>query len=166
MEIWKNIEETGNLYSVSNKGVVKRNKDGKIMKQYLHPNGYMNVKLTYNGKQRNYKAHRLVAKAFLPNPDNLPQVNHKDENRSNNLVENLEWCTSSYNCSYGTRTERIKPQISLPVIQYDLNGKLLNKYPSIIEASRKVGCCDSGISKACRGIYRQYKGYKWRYANL
>lgn len=166
MEIWKSIEETGNLYSVSNKGVVKRNKDGKIMKQNVHPNRYMNVLLTSGGKQRNYKVHRLVAKAFIPNPEKLPQVNHKDEDRTNNCVENLEWCTSSYNCSYGTRTERIKEQISLPVIQYDLNGKQLKKYPSIIEASRQVGCCDSGISKACRGIYEQYKGYKWRYANL
>ena len=166
MEIWKNIEQTENLYSVNNKGVIRRNKDNKIMAQFLHPNGYMNVKLTYNGKQRNYKVHRLVAKAFLSNPNNLPQVNHKDENRTNNFVENLEWCTPSYNCSYGTRTQRIKPKISLAVIQYDMSGKRLNIYPSIIEASRQIGCCDSGISKACRGIYKQYKGYKWQYANL
>ena len=89
MEIWKKIRETGDLYSVSNTGIVKRNKDGKIMKQNVHPNRYMNVLLTSDGKQRNYKVHRLVAKAFIPNPENLPQVNHKDEDRTNNCVKIL-----------------------------------------------------------------------------
>ena len=169
MEIWKNIEETGNLYSVSNKGVVKRNKDGKIMKQNVHPNRYMNVLLTSGGKQRNYKVHRLVAKAFIPNPENKEQVNHKDETRTNNRVENLEWATTSENINYGTRNERVAKAVSKtkskPVLQFTREGKFIAEFYGASEASRDTGICTSSIHRVARGIkrYKTAGGYIWKY---
>lgn len=122
-EIWKNIKGYEGLYQVSNYGKVRSldkkvkgsnqygkiffvTKKGKQLKSRIK-NGYCNVHLIKNGVLKEFTIHRLVAEAFIPNPNNLPQVNHKDENKANNYVENLEWCTRSYNCSYGSRCERI-----------------------------------------------------------
>lgn len=116
-EIWKDviIEKNGiiydysGLYKVSNLGRIKsyvRSKDGKIMSPKKEKGGYMQICLRSDGNKEIFKVHRLVATAFLPNPDNLPQVNHKDENKENNNVNNLEWCSASYNTNYGTRNER------------------------------------------------------------
>ena len=116
-EIWRPIEGYEGLYEVSNLGRVRsldrydsRNqfRKGRIMKQNNDGRDYMSIQLCLNGKLKKYFVHRLVAEAFLPNPDNLPQVNHKDEDKSNNRVDNLEWCTAKYNLSYGTRNIRIR----------------------------------------------------------
>ena len=121
IEIWKDIEGYEGIYQVSNLGNVKvldryvnssikNNKivkrQGKILKQYIKK-GYLQVTLTLNNKRKYYNVHRLVANAFIPNPDKLPQVNHKNENKYDNRVENLEWCTAKYNCNYGTRNSKI-----------------------------------------------------------
>ena len=120
-EIWKDIPDFEGLYQVSNLGNVRvldryvnsaiRNNDkvkrkGKILKQY-NKRGYLQVSLIKNHKRYYFSVHRLVAMAFLPNPDNLPQVNHKDENPLNNNLFNLEWCTAKYNCNYGNRNSKI-----------------------------------------------------------
>lgn len=111
-EIWKNVTEEGyeNLYEVSNLGRVRRigKKNGKCLKPYPNKKGYLQVDLTNNGKRKCCRIHRLVAKAFIPNPNNLEEVNHKDENKTNNMVTNLEWCTSEYNANYKTRNKRIR----------------------------------------------------------
>lgn len=111
MEIWKDIEGYEGLYQVSNKGRVKSlnyKRTGKegILSSSPTSSGYLIVNLCKNKKQKPFYIHRLVAKAFLPNPNNLPQVNHKDENKENNTVYNLEWCTAKYNNNYGTHNER------------------------------------------------------------
>ena len=123
-EIWKEIDGYENLYMVSSYGVVKslgndKGKKEKILKQQKDKIGYLFVTLCNNGFRKIYKIHRLVAETFIPNPDNLPQVNHKDENKHNNFVyinedrtvnlekSNLEWCTAKYNMNYGSRNERI-----------------------------------------------------------
>ena len=107
IEIWKDVKGYESLYQVSNLGRIRSIKNGiKIKKQYERPNGYMQVCLCQNGKITTYKTHRLVAEAFIPNINNLPEVNHKDENKINNCVDNLEWCTSSYNKNYGTRNTK------------------------------------------------------------
>lgn len=120
-EVWKDIPGFENLYQVSNFGNVKvldricnsaiknNNKvlrKGKILKQY-NKRGYLQVSLSKNNKRYYFSVHRLVAMTFIPNPNNLPQINHKDENTLNNCIENLEWCTPKYNCNYGTRNSRI-----------------------------------------------------------
>lgn len=116
-EIWKDICDYNGIYKISNYGEIRRyntyceldNRIPKyhVVKQYVDKNGYCKVILSKNNKQKNHLVHRLVAQAFIPNINNLPQVNHKDENKLNNCIDNLEWCSRSYNCKYGTRTKRI-----------------------------------------------------------
>lgn len=120
-EIWKDIPGFENIYQVSNIGNVKTldkyvnssiknnnkvKRKTKILKQY-NKNGYLQVSLSKENKRYYFGVHRLVAMAFLPNTNNLPQVNHKDENKLNNKVDNLEWCSAKYNCNYGTRNSKI-----------------------------------------------------------
>lgn len=121
-EIWKDIKHYEGIYQVSNKGnIMFLGKKAPIRNQYgatgfrtvpskqLKPSGnrYLKVALYKNGVKTYYSVHRLVAEAFLPNPEGKPQVNHIDENKLNNNVENLEWCTSRYNCNYGNRNSKI-----------------------------------------------------------
>lgn len=101
---WKIIEDYPN-YSVSNTGIIINTKKNKIMSIYIRK-GYCHVKLSTHNKAAQKKVHRLVAEAFIPNPNNYDCINHKDENPLNNNVENLEWCNHSYNNTYGTRIER------------------------------------------------------------
>ena len=113
MEEWRDIKGYEGLYQVSNKGRVKslgnnKTKKEKILSLKPSNNGYIRVYLCKNGKQKPFSVHRLVAQAFLLNPNNLPVVNHKDENKLNNNVENLEWCTVAYNNTYGTKIERAR----------------------------------------------------------
>lgn len=106
MAIWKDIEGYEGLYQVSNEGEVK-SKRNKIVKIELTYHGYCRVHLWKNGIGKHHSLHRLVAQAFIPNPNNLPQVNHKDEDKTNNHAENLEWCNATYNSNYGTRNQRV-----------------------------------------------------------
>ena len=110
-EIWKDVVGYEGIYKVSNFGNVYSIKNKKRLKPYKNSCNYKRVNLWLNGRGENAVIHRLVAKAFIPNPLNLPQVNHKDENKANNYVDNLEWCTASYNCNYGTRIERFSKKL-------------------------------------------------------
>lgn len=143
-EIWKTIDECED-YQISNYGRVKSFKydkiNGKVMKPYKTTKGYLQIDLSLDGRKRKNRIHlaihRLVAKAFIPNPDNLPQVNHKDEDKTNNYVNNLEWCTNEYNCTYGTHVERVTEQIRVPIYSIDENGNVEN-FPGVREASRQM----------------------------
>ena len=119
-EIWCPIRGYEGIYEVSDQGRVKSIGYGKerILRPGRNTCGYLLVGLRKNREQKWYLVHRLVAQAFIPNPDNLPQVNHKDENKTNNSVQNLEWCDRKYNCNYGTRNQRI----SKPVLQFTKDG--------------------------------------------
>ena len=130
-EIWKDIVGYEGLYQVSNLGNVKRLKGYKgrgkgyiveehLIKPSISSNGYQNVVLCKNGKTKTFTMHRLVAIAFLYNSDNLPQVNHKDENKLNNCVDNLEWCDSKYNNNYGTRNKKCSDKWKLKRLQKEL----------------------------------------------
>lgn len=169
-EYWKPVVGYEGLYEVSNFGRVKSLKFGKerILKQKIR-GGYYSVGLSKNGIVKTYQVHRLVAEAFIDNTDNLPQVNHKDENKLNNSVDNLEWCDAQYNCNYGTRTERLsKSQIngkrSKIVIQYNLDGTFVREWPSTMECERN-GYKNTGISKCCNGKRKTAKGFIWAYKN-
>ena len=107
LEIWRPVIGYEGLYEVSSYGRVRSLKKNKVIKFFLK-GGYPYCGLFSDGKQKNHQIHRLVAQAFIPNPDNLPQVNHKDEDKTNNIVDNLEWCDRKYNMNYGSRTERFK----------------------------------------------------------
>ena len=135
-EIWKDIPGYEGLYQVSNLGQVRSlnyNHTGRpeLLSQGNNGDGYKHVILYKNNSHRKGKIHRLVAEAFLENPKKLPCVNHKDENKSNNCVDNLEWCTHKYNSNYGTNRQRCAEKMFLPVNCYDKRGKLLKSYKSI-----------------------------------
>lgn len=170
-EEWKTIKDYPN-YQVSNLGNVKSldykgTGKEKIKKSEDNGNGYLRVVLYKNGKGKHYYVHRLVAQAFITNPDNLPQVNHKDENPSNNCVSNLEYCDQKYNNSFGTRIERIvKANINHPnkskiVVQYDLDGNYINEFPSAREVERQLGFSNQSILYSCNGGYFDKKRNKW-----
>ena len=174
-EIWKDIKGYEGYYQVSNFGRVKsierkvnkwdgiRTINERILKQNLSHNGYYFVSLSKNGKRRTYRVNRLVAEAFIPNPDNLPQVNHKEENKLNNNVENLEWCTSKYNNNYGTHNDKISKRLSKPVLQLDKNGNFIKLWESIMSIERETGFFQGSISNCCKGKYKTSYGYKWKY---
>lgn len=173
-EEWRDIEDYEGLYQVSNLGQVKSlnyNHTGReqILKPYMSKNGYLKVCISNNGKHTNHLVHRLVGNAFLPNPQNLPQINHKREDaKEDNRVENLEWCSAAYNLAYGTRLERIAKantngKRSKPVFQFDLSGKLLMIWPSTKEIERQLGYKNNYIGGCCLGKYKQAYGFLWSY---
>lgn len=140
-EIWMDIEGYEGLYKVSNFGRVKRLANGdlsEILISHFIKCGYYTVILRKNKIQKHKQLHRLIAGAFIPNPDNLPYINHKDENKLNNSIENLEWCTPRYNSTYGSLPAKYK-EWSTPVYLYTDNNVLINKYLSIKEAIKKSG---------------------------
>ena len=163
-EIWKDIKDYEGHYQVSNLSRVKSIKFGKerILKPVTDRHGYSIVGLWKNNKQKTYKVHRLVAEAFIPNPYNLPQVNHKDENPLNNNVNNLEWCNSKYNCNFGTRIERISKRRSKTVLQYDLEGNFIREWKSTAECGRN-GFNQAHVAACCQGKLKKHKDSIWRY---
>ena len=184
-EEWKTIERTNGNYEISNLGRVKskeriylsgenyrikKKTGGKLLNPTINKDGYPTVSLRLDdGKRHSLKVHRLVALAFIQNPENLPQINHKDENKENNCVDNLEWCDAAYNNCYGTRLERVvKSKIngknSYPVIQ-KIDNKVIETFPSLREVQRRTGYNKSLISKCCKGIYKQAYGYNWEFVS-
>ena len=163
-EIWKDIKDYEGHYQVSNLSRVKSIKFGKerILKPVTDRHGYLIVGLWKNNKQKIYKVHRLVAEAFLPNPYNLPQVNHKDENPLNNNVNNLEWCDAKYNNNFGTRIERISKRRSKTVLQYDLEGNFIREWKSTAECGRN-GFNQAHVAACCQGKLKKHKDSIWRY---
>lgn len=188
MEIWKTIEGTNQKYSVSNLGNVRRNEhytevkpnskypDGhvvyykeRMLKGYKDTLGYITYTLQISsGNTLIKKGHRLVAEAFLENPNNLPCVNHKDENPSNNNLNNLEWCSVEYNNNYGTRKEKLRRTSGIRVAQYTTDGKLIKIWNSLSEASQSFGCKTTAtIRRVCKGAKgrKTYRGFVWRYVD-
>lgn len=172
MEIWKDVSEYDG-YQVSNLGRVKSlnyNKTGveKILKPIMS-NRYLSVHLWKDGKAKMRRVHRIVAEAFLDNPDNLPQINHKNEIKTDNRVENLEWCDGLYNHRYGTINERISksltnnPKKCKTIYQYSIDGEFIAEYPSAKEVQRQLGFSDTYIGYCCKGKFKQAYGYKWSY---
>lgn len=158
-EIWKDIPDYEGLYKVSNFGNIKSVRKNKIMVPYSN-HGYLQLCLRKNNIAKTYKVHRLVAQAFIPNPNNLPCINHKDENPSNNYVNNLEWCSVEYNIKYGTRTEKTQKEIK----QYDLDGNFIKNWKSIIEIERVMNIPHNNIIYCCQNKRKTAGNYMWKYA--
>ena len=167
MEHWKSIAEYEGLYEVSDLGRVKSLKYGKekILKPRKHTCGYLHVCLYKDGKVEQPKIHRLVAEAFIPNPNNLYTVNHKDEVKTNNVASNLEWMSIKDNNNYGTRNKRVGEALSKQVQMFDKKtGELLAIFYSIHEAWRVTGIHKSNIFKCCLGKQKSAGGYIWKYS--
>lgn len=162
-EEWKPVVGYEGLYEVSSMGRVKNVKTGRILKTWNNgSSAYTKVELSRDGKAIAFLVHRLVAKAFIPNPENLSDVNHKDEVKTNNSVDNLEWMSHKDNSNYGTRNERV----SKPVSQVDKKtGVIIAIYPSQKKAEEETGVKKSGISSVCRGIHKSAGGYYWSFVN-
>ena len=161
IEEWRDVPGYEGLYEVSNLGRVRNIKTGRILRPLKHAGGYLQVALYKNGTVRTSLINRLVALAFLPNPQNLPQINHKDEDKTNNTVDNLEWCDSKYNANYGTRNEKV----SKPVLQYDLLGNFIREWPSIMKVERELGIYQGSISMCCLDYRKSAGGFVWRFKN-
>lgn len=168
MEIWKSIKNYENDYQISNYGRVKslKNKSKhKILKEGYTTKGYPQIVLCKNGNIKTYLIHRLVAETFIPNPNKLKEINHKDENKNNNHVNNLEWCTRIYNMKYGKVKEKISKSNSIKVAKINKENKIVEIYNSIKEAAQKNGAKECNIVGCCkhRKHYNTCKGYKWEY---
>ena len=159
-EEWRDIVGYEN-YQVSNLGRLKSLKYGKerILKPQKDKYKYSIVSLCKQGKVKTYKVHRLVAQAFIDNPNNLPQVNHKDEDKTNNASSNLEFCDAKYNSNYGTRNQRAAEKTSKQVLCVE-TGEI---YPSTHQIERELGFSQGNISSACTGERKTCGGYRWRY---
>lgn len=187
--VWKDIVGYNGKYKISNDGLVKSTVGNeKILKPFTTEKGYLKIRLSKKGKEKNYRIHRLVAEAFIPNPNNYPQVNHKDECKTNNTVwinedgsidqekSNLEWCTNEYNVNYGTHNQRISNSLtngkrSKQVYQYSLDGKIINIWSSAAECERIDNFKSSAVSACCRNKFNIegnniYKGYRWSYTTV
>lgn len=170
-------------YQITDDGRVWSKKSNKWMKTRFNKDGYLRISFHKGNKVITFMIHQLVAKHFIPNPNELPIVNHKDENKTNNNVENLEWCTVAYNNTYGTRVEKMKQNTkgqkrpitsikmknrideSLPVCQYTKNGTFIAEYPSINDAARKFSVTMQAISNCCKHKSKSSCGYIWKYKN-
>lgn len=181
MEIWKDVVGYEGLYQVSSYGNVKsvkrartihdkrgRDFEAPIPEKILsttQKNRYLGVMLYRNNEKKRHLVHRLVAEAFVPNPNNLNEVNHIDENTKNNNAFNLEWVTHKQNMNHGTLPERRRHfnTFKSPIIQLDKNGTIIAEYESIVEASKKTGINKGSISTGlsrngyCKGFYWKYK---------
>jgi hypothetical protein len=178
IEEWKSFYRNSKIeYLVSNKGNIKSVhflKNGEIkelhMKCFVDKDGYLYIGARIDKDTKFFKVHRLVAKMFLDEYSEELQVNHKDENKQNNDVTNLEMCDNKYNCSYGSR----RTKLAKPIIQLDLDGNFIKEWPSIIEIQRCLGFKNASIISCCKGYLKDSKskkvypvhhshGYKWVY---
>ena len=201
-EEWRDVKDYKGLYQVSNMGRVKSLKrivwdsvrgyyktvHERILKGKKSSTGYLQVHLYQDGKGKWCYVHRLVAEAFIPNPDNLPQINHISEDKENNHVDNLEYCTAKYNINHGTHNKRVSeklrgrkhseehikkmaekltnhPKKSKPVFSVDKVTGEIKEYPSAHEAERQTGIAQSDITKCCQGKAKSAGGYYWHYVN-
>lgn len=175
-EIWRDVVGLEELYAISNYGRIYSKRriihnnvvyGGTFVSPRLDKRkGCNRLNVILKNKDRDKiitSPARLVAKAFIPNPNNWPQVNHKDENPMNNCVENLEWCTPKYNCNYGTRIQRIKEKQNMAILQYTLNGEFIAEYDSMHIAAETIKADAGHICDCCLGNRKWAYGYFWRY---
>lgn len=175
MEEWRDIKGFEGLYKVSNLGRIKSlvDNNGKFREKILSPgktgNGYLQVYLYKNRKRKKYAVHRLILSTFNPVADmeNL-EVNHVNEKKDDNRLENLEWLTSRENCNYGTRNKRVAEKQSITIVQLSLDGKYVRSWKSSHEAERVSGFNAGAINRCCKNKYLRegnniYKGFRWCY---
>lgn len=179
-EEWRDVIGFEGIYKVSNIGrvmsldrtIISNNGKlmpfvGRVLKYRTGSRGYPYLTLSSTNIRKTVKVHRLVAESFIPNPHSKPQVNHIDENKLNNKVSNLEWCSAKENCNHGTHNFRVSlngrnsPTKSLSVFQFSLNGKFIKRWDSLCEIERQLGFLHSNISTCCYGVKKSMNGFIW-----
>lgn len=177
----KDIKGYKGLYAITEDGQIWSYKSKKFLIPNYDANGYLKINLFKDRKKKSCTIHRLVAETYIPNPNNLSQVNHKDENKTNNHINNLEWCDAKYNMNYGTRTQRAsetnRGQKRSEETKKNISKARKNKgnkpvkcietdivYISTVSANRETGIDNSSISKCCKGKRKTAGGYHWQYA--
>ena len=172
-EVYEGLYKVSNFGKILSLNYLNTGKPG-LMTPFEVGAGYLGVTLSKNREYKQCYVHRLIAEAFLPNPDNLPEVNHKDEDKTNNFVflnedgtvnkkkSNLEWKNHRDNCNHGTRNERVAKAQSKPVLQFTLNGEFVREWPSTMECERN-GFSSGNVSACCRGERKTAYGYIWKY---
>ena len=165
-EVWKDVVGYEGLYKVSNLGNVFSNYSGKILTPGTTKDGYKYVSLSKNKEKQMKTIHRLVAMAFLSNPNNLPIVNHKDENPANNNAYNLEWCTYLYNCTYNGAHIKRGQLLAKHVYRYNKLGEIIEEYESVSEAERVLNASSGDIVDCCNGSLMTYLNSVWSYEYL
>lgn len=163
MEEWVDLPGYEGLYQVSKTGYIKslprKGTQGGIMRGHLDKKGYVIITLRKDGVQSSKRLHRLIAETFIPNPDNLPEVNHRNENKVDNRVENLEWCTSAYNHEYGSRTSRAAQSCGKAIVCVETGVK----YQGAKWAATELNLDPSAITKALKNPNRTCGGCHWKY---
>lgn len=162
-ESWKDIEGYEGLYQVSNIGRVKRVNTDRILKENKSTCGYLQVGLCKDGVRNAKIIHRLVAQAFIPNPENKPDVAHIDEDKTNNRVDNLVWATRKETINYGTRNERVSKTMGIPIIATNIKTAEVKEFSSSAECARLLSLNAGGIYSALKGRYKQCGGYTFKY---
>ena len=150
------VNRDGSIYKLNWNNTGKMRK----VKQTLNNGGY----LCFGCNGKIVKSHRFVAECFIPNPYNLPQINHKDEDKTNNHIDNLEWCNNKYNINYGTRNERMVETLSKKVYQYTLKGEFVKEWTSVREVERVLGFSNGNISSCCNGRQKTAYKYIWKFS--
>ena len=173
MEEWKDIDGYNGLYKISNYGNIKSfrkssrssNKEFYILSCKPDNNGYCTCVLNKDGIRKSYKVHRLVAKAFIPNPNNYTDVNHKDENKSNNRIDNLEWLSHKENMNYGHALDGLKQiRKKISVKQFTLDHILVKEWNCISDAAIYLKISVGNIVNCCKGRCKTVSGYIWKYS--
>lgn len=159
---WEDIKGYEGLYQVSTMGLVRGIKSGKTLSPDETKDGYERITLYKDSKPKHFLVHRLVAETFIPNPDNLSEVNHKDENKQNNSQDNLEWISAKDNCNYGTRNRKIALSKNKPILQLSL-GKFIREWESAAEVARVLGYAQGNICSCCNGNRNTAHKFKWMY---
>lgn len=162
-EIWKDIKDYEGLYQVSSFGRVKSFYTNRILKGSKHPQGYLTVTLCKDSTKYTKKIHRLVAQAFIPNPEHKSEINHIDEDKTNNSVNNLEWSTRKENINHGTRNERVSKIKSIPIIATNLKTGKSREFYGTSECARQLDLNHSHITNVLKGRRRQTGGYTFEY---
>ena len=158
---WREVKEY-NHYEVNQFGEIRHKIRKKILKPRIN-NGYQYVNFKINGKNINFSVHRIVANAFIPNPNGYTEVNHKDYNRSNNCVDNLEWVSSSQNKYHAFLKEENKKSRGKAVNQYTKKNKLIKTFDTITEAAQTLRCCVAAISNCCLKRTKTSQGFLWSF---
>lgn len=165
-EIWKDIEGYEGIYQVSNLGRVKRVTTGRILKGGKNKGGYLGVSLSKNSVISQQRIHRLVAETFIPNQENKPEVNHIDENKTNNKVSNLEWMTAKENSNHGTRNKRVSKIKSIQIIATNLKTGESQEFNSSNECAAQLCLEGSNIAAVLKGRRNHTGGYTFKYKEV